>query len=131
MTTKRTSERYLYEHHVDVEFQDDHCHGEILDWSERGIQVFLDKPLIGETEYVTVFEIHRMSFVSDEELENDLLEPPVEVWSVKGSVRWLRPKKEGVAIGINFEESLDGLPLTSLQEYITVGDLCQLSIFPK
>lgn len=127
----RTGQRYSYEHHLDITFEGKEWPAGILDWSNKGIQVIVDAPISEKIEYEAEFHIHRTSFVSDEEFEDENNVPPVEEWARNGTVRWIKKQEDRVVVGISFHEKLEGLPLPDLPEYITEADLCLLKIFPK
>ncbi|MBF0276546.1 MAG: PilZ domain-containing protein [SAR324 cluster bacterium] len=125
----RDNQRYEYPHHLDVTFNNKQWPAKIIDWSAQGIQVLVDAPLDGIVDYEAEFDIHRMSFVPDEEYEDEDSVPPIEEWIMGGKVRWVKKEKGGIAIGISFEENLKGIPLSELPEFITEADLCHLRIF--
>ena len=124
----RINQRYDHKHHLDITFLNQEWPAEIIDWSNQGIQVIVDAPLNEKNEYEAEFRIHRMSFVADEDYEDEDYVPPVEEWHWQGKVRWLKQQNDGVVFGITFEESLEGLPLPELPDFVTEGDLCHLKI---
>ena len=128
---KRTNQRYDHRHHLDITFINKEWPAEIVDWSAQGIQVIVNAPLNENNEYEAEFRIHRMSFVADEEYEDEDYVPPVEEWSWEGKLRWMKQQKDSVVFGIIFEESLEGLHLPELPDFVKEGDLCHLKISLK
>ena len=138
----RTTERYSLRHRLNTTFKEKELPGEIVDWSQNGMQVYVKVPLDEQIEYKVVFRIQRHYFVADEDSEEDetllpIIEyeeededfPPVEEW--EGKVLWTRQIKNWVAIGIGFEEGLEEVPFMGSHRYITQRDLCHLWVFPK
>lgn len=130
-TDNRKGKRYLYKHHVDVTYGQQDWPAEILDWSKDGIQVVINSSIDVQISDEIEFHIHRMSFIDEEEFEGENEMLPVEEWHRNGWVKWNKDLTGSTAIGIEFEKSLEGLPLPELPSYITEADLCHLLINSK
>lgn len=137
----RITERYSLRHRLDTTLIDEELPGEIIDWSKNGIQVYVKASLSDHIEYGAMFRIHRGFFVADEkydddgtllpiqEYEDDNGLPSTEKW--EGTVQWVKRLKDWVALGISFEESLEGATFEGSPRYIMQRDLCQMWLFPK
>ena len=124
----RSDERFSHENNLDIKHNGFECFGRISDWSKSGVGLFLEASFDEEIEPEMEFHLHFMNNTYDED-EDGI--PNVNVWIGSGLVRWVKPRENGIEIGIQFNEETEGPPLSDLSQDLTQENLFIYGYFQR
>jgi len=110
----RRQQRIEYIVPAEIEIEGEITHGQIVDWTNDGVQVLSVIPIEDEKSYHINYYLERHRFDENTELNE-------ETWQGTGKTMWAHPYKDGSWVGIKFDDPIE-LSMEGIKDFFTLED---------